>query len=79
MTLHSRQRRISLPFAYAQRLRYRFLRRRDGKAAALKFLRENVIAPYRKAWRDPVRYGMYKRALAVGYATAKRIIRAEGA
>lgn len=58
-----------------ERDRYEFLVARDGKDAAIRFLRENVIATYRKCVLDPFRYSLKRRELIAAYAEAKRILR----
>jgi hypothetical protein len=55
--------------------RFNFVKARDGEEAAVRFLRENVIATYRKCVLDPRKYTLYRRAMIESYCEAKRILR----
>ena len=61
-----------------EQARFDFILARDGREAALRFLRENVVKQYRRAVLGPT-HGMYRRGLIESYVEAKRIIRREGA
>lgn len=54
--------------------RFAFLVHRDGVAAATTFLRENVIAAYRKVVTQGKTHTMYRRQMIESYVEAKRIV-----
>lgn len=65
------------PMVSRERERFDFVANRDGREVALRFMQDNVIAPYRRAVLDPHRYTMYRRQLIESYCEAKHVLREE--
>lgn len=60
--------------ADAVRERFEFLCRRDGVESAIAFIRQNVIATYRRVVLIGKTHTLYRRRLIESYCAAKRIL-----